>query len=795
MEKKKVLTAVAVGAATVAAGVGASQVHADSVTVTKQQIGDETKVTTTTVKDNASQAKIAKDKQAVSDQQNVVNKAKASMDSAQSKVDQDSANTAAAQKKVDDAKSKLDSAKANIDSTQIKNKISSDQQQISNDQNQISNVKNDISTDQGNISKDKQAISNASQNAKDDQAKLTQDQNSLSNANSQLENDKNKVSDTQSQINALNNQASNVPTITVSDESKVYLRGLSQCSDQDTGQNAIDDYYNSSAVQQFLKDHNETLAQYEADGSEDKYGHIVFAPGTVMYEKEHQYINVPNDSYGSADAQQAPHDDQAGLNWVGQTYGVSNSGHVGGYNSPADDYQIDPTNLTPSEMKEINIFAIEIINEYRESIGLTPFKLTQGIIDMAGNVASNYNNDNWSVGDKNGHDMTAFTSAGFNSEDAAPDRLSESTLESQDKFNNELRPGASSEYTSNLAHHFTMNNLKTVVAFAIQDFLGNMDGHAQNIMNPNAVAAGISVNKYGDILLDFVYNNNDGNQQSSATAALQGQSVLPTNAANVAQQKANLENQLSQEQQAVQNDQQTVNNLTNQVNADKAKLAQDTPAGLTDQLNKDQQQLANDQAKLSNLQKDLADAQSQLTQDQNALKNVNSPAAQAALAQAQQDYANAVKDLNDAQSQENTDRAALAQFQQDYADALAKLNELETILKNDEGETTTVSVQWIKNQHPATTSEISNRYVLGDNARRSSESQATTSRTVSQFDGMEEVQAAEVPGLRRSNRNNGLPDTGDRQNSAASVAGLLGLGLAGILSMFGLAERKKRSEN
>lgn len=57
---------------------------------------------------------------------------------------------------------------------------------------------------------------------------------------------------------------------------------------------------------------------------------------------------------------------------------------------------------------------------------------------------------------------------------------------------------------------------------------------------------------------------------------------------------------------------------------------------------------------------------------------------------------------------------------------------------------------------------------------------------------MEEVQAAEVPGLRRSNRNNGLPDTGDSQNNAASVAGLLGLGLAGILSMFGLADRKKQ---
>ena len=53
MDKKKILTAVAVGAATLAAG--AASVHADTVKVTKQQVGDETKITTTTTKTEATQ--------------------------------------------------------------------------------------------------------------------------------------------------------------------------------------------------------------------------------------------------------------------------------------------------------------------------------------------------------------------------------------------------------------------------------------------------------------------------------------------------------------------------------------------------------------------------------------------------------------------------------------------------------------------------------------------------------------------------------------------------------------------
>ena len=108
--KKKALTTVALGAATLAAGM-AGNVHADSVKVTKQQIGDETKITTTTTKD-VNQQKIAQDKQNISSQQTVVSSAKSSLDKAKANASSASQVVSSAQSKVNDAKKALDAAKA-----------------------------------------------------------------------------------------------------------------------------------------------------------------------------------------------------------------------------------------------------------------------------------------------------------------------------------------------------------------------------------------------------------------------------------------------------------------------------------------------------------------------------------------------------------------------------------------------------------------------------------------------------------------------------------------------------------
>lgn len=234
---------------------------------------------------------------------------------------------------------------------------------------------------------------------------------------------------------------------------------------------------------------------------------------------------------------------------------------------------------------------------------------------------------------------------------------------------------------------------------------------------------------------------------------------------------------LTAAQNQLKNDQQALQNAQNQLNNDEQTFG-------VKQLENDQKQLQQDQQDLNSLQNDLQNAQNQLDNDQktlNSITPVDIANAKKALADAQNDYNNAVQALNQAQAQENTDQATLAKYQMAYQAALQKLDELEAALKADEPYDTT-SVQWIKDQQPMTSAEISSRYVMRSTAKASS---YTT--------GNADVVYADTVMANKQTTKKALPDTGDAQNSAASMAGILGLGLAGILSMFGLAERKKRN--
>ncbi|WP_283581984.1 CAP domain-containing protein [Ligilactobacillus hohenheimensis] len=233
---------------------------------------------------------------------------------------------------------------------------------------------------------------------------------------------------------------------------------------------------------------------------------------------------------------------------------------------------------------------------------------------------------------------------------------------------------------------------------------------------------------------------------------------------------------LTAAQNQLKNDQQALQNAQNQLNNDEQTFG-------VKQLENDQKQLQQDQQDLNNLQNDLQNAQNQLDNDQKTLNSIT-PAdianAKKVLADAQNDYNNAVQALNQAQAQENADQATLAKYQTAYQAALQKLDELEAALKADEPYDTT-SVQWIKDRQPMTSAEISSRYVMRSTAKASYKN------------GDADVVYADTVTANKQATKKALPDTGDAQNGAASVAGILGLGLAGILSMFGLAERKKRN--
>ena len=800
MEKKKVLTAVAVGAATVAAGVGASQVHADSVTVTKQVIGDETKITTTTTKTVDSQEQINQTKQQVSAQKKTTDKASSVVDkdskkvsqdkqdvshwqsvskeatpanisankqaqaSQQSKISADKSTISSQQKNVDSAQNQVSSAQSNLNDKKAEqssaqtnynnaqndyNKakqnadniqsaisdqqstVSKDKQNISDDNSQISGLNSSIANDKTAISDTQSAINNVSQKAQDDQAKLNRDENSLSDAQSQKTNDENKVNDIQDEINGMP-VAPQLPS------------------------NYVDD---------IMKNPN--------SNSSTDYGYT-------------------DGEFDSADegAYQAEHTNDPNLNYYG--------------------------NLSANDLKILNERALAYLNQFRKQAGLSPVEYNPEVASMAQLVSRIYDNDK-----------------SYDSDDAN----ALNTLQN-DYHLSTPHIGYSGDNDVPNENRITMNDLINQTYRNIYNVLiGDTDptfGHMHALLDNSANALiGIATDETGTLhYVDINSINGDASPYESKSEAVPDVSQLQSDLANAKQKVADDDTAIQQLQNAVANDknqlaQDTPTGLENQLSQQQAKLAQDTQSlqDAQNRLSMDEQKLTQDENTLSQLQQEANDPQKVLDTLANkvataktALDNANNAVSQAQqaydtaeanlqkqqqilsndeaqlakdeatlknLQQQAQDYQNADQNLANAQKQLAADLAKYNQDHQTYLDDLQVLNELETELLNEEKTYTTTSVQWVKNLHPTTTSEIGNQYVLNSRSGNS---------TV-KFGSMDEVQAAEVPGLRRSNRNNGLPDTGDNQNSAATVAGLLGLGLAGILSMFGLAERKKRSED
>ena len=610
MKKKQLLTAAAVGAATVVAGMGAANVHADSVTVTKQHIGNETKVTTTTHHDGKSRSQISSDKAAIASQKKVVSSAKASMDSAQGVVNNDKTKVSSAQANVNSAKSKLDSAQSKV--------------------NEPSSLKNDMSKQSQRISSDKTAIANKQNDVKNDQAKVAQDEQNIKN---------NKLTPAEQQ-------------------------------------------------------------------------------------------KVKRDEQNVTNAQAKVNQDQANIDKI-------KKGQVAG-TTVSQSWEDNGIKLTDAEQAEL-----DELNKIRASFDLPPVQ-----------VASNLQN----YANQRNQRAETFLNEGKSLEDA------------HQPYSVPIKNKDDMGYTmKTIGECFSWN--EGVYDMVYNDGSSNY-AHREMLLDPNMKYVGIVIDPNTGVetvelgapsIIDPGYYGlgNDVFENSKYTGP---GAINPVNTA--------LQNAESQ----LKNDQQTLQNAQNALKSDKN-------AGPILQLENDQKQLQQDQQDLNNLQNDLQNAQNQLDNDQKTLNSIT-PAdianAKKALADAQNDYNNAVQALNQAQAQENADQATLAKYQTAYQAALQKLDELEAALKADEPYDTT-SVQWIKDQQPMTSAEISSRYVMRSTAKASYKS------------GDADVVYADTVTANKQATKKALPDTGDAQNSAASVAGILGLGLAGILSMFGLAERKKRN--
>lgn len=728
--KKKALTTVALGAATLAAGM-AGNVHADSVKVTKQQIGDETKITTTTTKD-VNQQKIAQDKQNISSQQTVVSSAKSSLDKAKTNASSAEKNVKKVQQTVDNAKKNLYNQTVNKnDISNMSSKVANDQSQVNTDKQNISATQSSIKSDQDNINKDQQAMNNADQAKKQAQDRLNNDQSKLSDAQNTLNNDQSKLNNVKSQL-----ADNDVPPAFSLDGKK----------------------NNEVFWKRFLNNDNTIDGDY------------VF--NTDSYR--------PGDAYNNAEQALKP--------------------------SQSDDYQVDPSNLTNDQKMELSKFAAQIINEYKDEAakyldeaGITDEATRKRLIEHvnASNICvdlgqdlANYmtqhndkfsNNDDQDVCDYFGNDMKSYDSNDYNYDHTTSSPLS-------DKFNN-----------SNFFNHsyYTMNDLKmqiydTILNDIFQDGQSNYY-HGTNLLYSNYI--GIAGTNFSDTSKDYLTITVAFDQNGKVTNDDPYMQVQTTPSISA------LQDQESQLQDQVNKDQQTVNDLQNQVNADKQALQSGSPE---QQLQNDQKKLADDRATLQKQQQKLAQDEAQLKADQNKLNSITPEDianAQKALEQAQTNYNNAVKALNDAQSKANASNDELAKAQQNYINALNKLNELKQILENDEKQITTTSVQWIKNQHP-TTSSMGNKVVLHSSSKAnassivSSEKEANTvhADTVSAVKlaqtGVVHFTSEAPVSSKKAAKKNALPQMGD-ESSNKTVWGEISLAMAGVLATLGLAGKKR----
>ena len=831
MEKKKVLTAVAVGAATVAAGVGANQAKADSVKVTKQVIGDETKITTTTTKTVDSQEQINQTKQKVSDQKKVTDQASSTVDKDSQQVSQDKSNVAHWESVKKDATPANISANKQAQASQ-QSKISADKSIISSQQKNVDSAQSSVNSAQSNLN-DKKAEQSSAQtnynNAQNDYNKAKQNadniQSAISDQQSTVSKDKQNISADNSQISGLNNSIANDKTA-ISDTQSA-INNVSQKAQDDQAKLSRDE--NSLSDAQSQKTNNENKEQQAQDALNNVWNPASVLPNVPQWYinddknadndpgKAWSYLNNVNDPSVHAKLMEELNEYNKLMNLM------DNQGEYNLPNTAVFNQMVTPNNLTNEQLKILNEYTLMALNDLRAQAGLPPLELSQGCINAA-NVLHNDSKVNMNTVDSQGlSDLSEI-------------------------YSNPMTNSRGGNVY--LYKQISMANL-------IKDSVYNMfvqftqgDGHSAELMFSGNGYFGMSIIpgglNGGDPGVAYTYVTSTGTTSDSNNLYnchnLSGEEQYSNDNIIPLPDVSQLQSDLANAKQKVADDDTAIQQLRNAVNADKAQLAQDTPSGLENQLSQQKAKLAQDTQSLQDAQNRLSMDEQKLTQDENtlsqlqqeandpqkvldtlankvataktALDNANNAVAQAQqaydtaeanlqkqqqilsndeaqlakdeatlknLQQQAQDYQNADQNLANAQKQLAADLAKYNQDHQTYLDDLQVLNELETELLNEEKTYTTTSVQWVKNLHPTTTSEIGNQYVLNSRSGNS---------TV-KFGSMDEVQAAEVPGLRRSNRNNGLPDTGDNQNSAATVVGLLGLGLAGVLSMFGLAERKK----
>ena len=84
------------------------------------------------------------------------------------------------------------------------------------------------------------------------------------------------------------------------------------------------------------------------------------------------------------------------------------------HNDADKERQVDVLNLTPEQDLELQIYTINLLNDVRTQLGVTPLVLNNDARKFAKHVASNYMRDNRSNADGNHHDVPGIEDAARN---------------------------------------------------------------------------------------------------------------------------------------------------------------------------------------------------------------------------------------------------------------------------------------------------------------------------------------------------------------------------------------------
>lgn len=633
--RKKTLAAFAVGVATVVTGVS-SNVHADTTgKITKENIGNQTKISTTTTQVSNTQQEGEQAKQ-----QAVVNNDRVAILKAQSKVSQDISGTIDAQRKVNQKQTAL--LKAQSSNNNIQNEQQSDANPTQRDSRLQSSAQSKINHDQNLVASQQKIVDQEQAQQLKAQQVNSQAQNNLIDSQNQVNQLQGKIIDDQNQIKSIQ-QSVVQDKLQISDQQQKVANDQQKINDDqvkiNTGSTQFEnDRRQLQNDQRILKSAKQSLAS-AADVVHDTKNQLNLLQSQSIMENQ---IKIP-DGYTVSLLNQVPEGNLTmAENIQKQTInGILMNDHYK-HNSDAAREIVNPNDLTHlslTDQIELNQYTANLINSVRKQMGLQPLTVTNGSIKLAQEVAEQYNsydnNNGWNICDKANakqfpHDIQGLKNAAkqnnmpipYPAENASTSIFGDDDVrvERKDVVLGDLRVdysvdpsqwGYDPKYLSNKTP-LTMDDLEeniynTIIYMLFSDADSYFD-HAKNFTEING-NMGVSFDNLGQLHIEFYSPADRGDLEDTPIPTKSGQSKL--------QQVQNLQSKLSQQQVAVIQAQKNVDAAQQKVNINQNKIKRDMPDQLQHQLSDDQLRLFTDMNILNDLEKQLKNDQQMLTQARN----------------------------------------------------------------------------------------------------------------------------------------------------------------------------------